>query len=211
MSWEILLFQFHFMTIFVQFDEKKAFRREEIADIGLNAVSKLRGEKCIHSRSRFGCHILFETQNNKKVVVLRKIAKCLFLGPGNSFFLTTVVRRFRRYAATVIFYPLFIEEFFPWTSVRRLLWAHFLWRLAQRDTIFMLSILPRTVSIPSLVFSVRIPNPFGTGPEWTPSLGFNRILSSLDTAPKVPLYVLLNTWDSLFATVPSISPNTWVM
>ena len=59
---------------------------------------------------------------------------------GDLFFLTTVVRRLRRYAATVLFHLFLIQVFVPWRSVRRLVWAQFLWLLIEKDTHYLLKI-----------------------------------------------------------------------
>ena len=60
-----------------------------------------------------------------------------------------------------------------------------------------------------------IPDEFRVGsgvvPEPPGSSGFIRKSSSLASAPKMRFSVLLNSFDNLFVTLPSISSETWVM
>ena len=51
----------------------------------------------------------------------------------------------------------------------------------------------------------------GAVPEWPWVSGFIRKSSSLASAPRMRFYVLLNSFDSLFVTLPSISSETWVI
>ena len=51
----------------------------------------------------------------------------------------------------------------------------------------------------------------GTVPECVRICGFRRNSSNLDRAPKIRDSVLLNSWDSFFVTLPSISSETCVI
>ena len=51
----------------------------------------------------------------------------------------------------------------------------------------------------------------GTVPECVRICGFKRKLSTLDRAPKMRDYVLLNSWDSFLVTLPSTSSETCVI
>ena len=51
----------------------------------------------------------------------------------------------------------------------------------------------------------------GVVPECPCSNGFMRKLSRRAKAPRMRFFVLLNSFDSLFVTLPSISSETWVM
>ena len=51
----------------------------------------------------------------------------------------------------------------------------------------------------------------GVAPEYPGNNGFIRKSSSRASAPRMRLSVLLNSFDSLFVTLPSISSETWVM
>ena len=67
-----------------------------------------------------------------------------------------------------------------------------------------------SIFVPWLVF-----NAFWVGsgvvPERPDSSGFISKPSSCASAPRMRFYVLLNSFDNLFVTLPSISSETWVM
>ena len=50
-----------------------------------------------------------------------------------------------------------------------------------------------------------------TGPKWTRACGFRRNSSSLDRAPKMRPFVLLNSWDSFLVILPLIASGISVM
>ena len=92
-----------------------------------------------------------------------------------------------------------------------IVWARILWRLAQRDSRFRMTIILGAVLIRSLVFPFVFRDVSGTDPEWPWSIAFRRNSSSRDRAPKSPHFVLLNSWDNFHVTLPSISSETCVI
>ena len=94
------------------------------------------------------------------------------------------------------------------TSLEKLVWNKR--GLSQRNTYFRIRTIPETILINLLHFSIWNPDCLCNVSEENLKLWLWKNSSILDRVLRMQLSVLLTTWNSVFVTLPLLSPEIWV-
>ena len=90
-------------------------------------------------------------------------------------------------------------------------WARFLGYLAAEEACFRMRVILGVIFIRSFACTQCVPGGLRSGSGIACNSGLMRKSSRRANAPSMRFSVLLNSFDNLFVTIPSISSETWVM